>query len=197
MNREKRHSLFTAPNLISLLRILLIPLFLLMMLRENITAAFAVFMFAASTDFLDGLAARIWNQKTKLGAFLDPAADKTLMTTSFIILSYPSLNDPNVIPLWLSITVIGRDVLIVSAAALLFKTIRQKTFTPTILGKISTVCQMGVLLLVLFFNVLEKASGCMAWFYRLTLVLTVLSALHYASVGIKMISNYIKSANQQ
>jgi len=187
MKREKKNTVLNPPNLLSILRILLIPVFLFLMVKRKVPEAFAVFLLAGFTDVLDGFTARVWNMKTKIGAFLDPAADKLLMTASFIILTIPSLNSPNVIPLWLTITVIGRDLLIVSAAFILYLIRGQKSFLPTLLGKSCTVLQVMVILIVLFLNTRQVAFPLLIWLYLLTLLLTVLSAVDYSFVGIRML----------
>ena len=188
MRKEEKNSLFNLPNILSFLRILLIPIFLVLMFHRKIPEAFAVFLLAGITDVLDGLAARIWHQKTRIGALLDPAADKLLMTASFIVLTVPALNSPNFIPLWLTTVVIGRDLLIVSSAFVIYKLRGQKTFNPSILGKASTVCQFTVIFLVLLFNSIRILSPYLNLLYLLTLSLTLLSAVHYSYVGFRMIS---------
>jgi len=175
MRKEKRNNLLNLPNCLSLLRIFLIPVFLVLMVNRKITEAFIVFLLAGFTDILDGFTARLLHLKTKIGAFLDPMADKLLMTASFIILTIPSLNSPNVIPFWLTISVIGRDLLIVSAAFVLYKLRGQKTFLPSILGKTCTVLQVMVPILVLFLNFRQIESHLLIWLYSLTLLFTFLS----------------------
>lgn len=185
--REGEKSVWLAlPNIISLVRILLIPVFVLMMIWRKTSEAFAVLLLAGFTDVLDGFTARALGLRTKLGALLDPAADKLLITASFILLTFPRLNSPNVIPLWLTMIVIGRDLLIVSGAFLLFKLRGQKTFPPSIPGKASTVCQIIVVLLVLLFNLAKVSSHFLVWFYFLTLALVILSTLHYSRFGLRI-----------
>lgn len=196
MQQKKQAGWLTAPNLLSLVRILLIPVFLGVMLLQKAASAFAVFLLAASTDFFDGIAARLFRQKTRLGAYLDPAADKLLMTAAFVVLSLPSLNTANVIPLWLTAVVIGRDILIVSSALILFLSIGQQTFTPTLTGKVCTAFQMGVLLLVLFFNALKTSPPYLRGLFILTLLLTIVSAFHYGAIGLQMISAARTSARR-
>ena len=179
-------NLFTIPNFISIARILLIPLFLVMLIQDNKLGALVVFFIAASTDFLDGLAARLLNQKTKLGALLDPAGDKLLMLSGIIALSLPSLSSPNVIPIWLTIAVIGRDLYIVWGAFMLYKRIGRQTFPPIITGKISTVCQMSMLVLVLLLNTQNSSPPFLLWFYLLTLVFTLFSGIQYTYIGNQM-----------
>jgi cardiolipin synthase len=189
MSKKKTSDILKLPNLLSLLRIFLIPVFLALMVNQKITEAFIVFLLAGLTDVLDGFTARLLHLKTKIGAFLDPAADKLLMTASFIILTLPSLNSPNVIPVWLTVSVIGRDLLIASAALVLFKLKGQKKFLPSLLGKTCTVLQVLVPLLVLLLNVRQITSSLLVWLYYLTLVFTLLSAVHYAFIGYRMFSH--------
>lgn len=188
MRTGKKSDLLKLPNIISLLRILLIPVFLVLMVNRKTAEAFYVFLFAGLTDILDGFTARVMHLKTKIGVILDPTADKLLMTASFIILTLPLLNSPNVIPSWLTISVVGRDVLIASAALVLYILKGQKTFLPSLLGKTCTVLQVMVPLLVLFLNYRKISSPLLLWLYYLTLLFTFLSAVHYASIGYKMFS---------
>jgi cardiolipin synthase len=179
MKEKTEERFLTIPNFISLLRIFLIPLFLYMMLQNNILEALVVFLIASTTDLLDGMTARIWNQKTKIGGLLDPAADKLLMTAAIIILSLPSVSQPNTIPLWLMIAIIGRDIAIVFAAFLMHKLRGHTKFPPTLLGKASTVCQLGVILCVLLLNVLDRTPGFLGYLYILTFALTIISGIGY------------------
>lgn len=188
MKAKKKNDWLKLPNILSLLRILLIPVFLILMIDRKTTVAFYVFLIAGLTDILDGTAARLLHQKTKIGAILDPAADKLLMTASFIILSIPALNSPNVIPYWLTISVIGRDILIASAALALYMLKGQKTFLPSLLGKTCTVLQVMVPLLVLLLNTRQISSPLLLWLYYITLLFTFFSAVHYAFIGYRMLS---------
>lgn len=171
--------LWTAANVLSLLRILLIPALIAALVRRNSVVAFIIFVAAGATDFLDGLAARTWGQRTKLGVTLDPAADKLLMTACFVALSLRSVGGPNVIPLWLTGFVIGRDAAIALGALVVVKTVGPKPFLPSLWGKISTVLQMGCICLVLFFNMLGTSPPQLLWVYVITLAATLVSAIHY------------------
>jgi len=179
MRKERKNIILNLPNILSLTRILLVPVFAGLMILRKTPEAFAVFLLAGFTDILDGFSARVLHLKTKLGALLDPAADKLLMTASFILLTIPGLSSPNVIPIWLTTVVIGRDLLIASGALILFKVRGQKTFPPSIPGKASTVCQMAVISLVLFFNLIKFRPPHLCWLYFLTLAITVLSLAPY------------------
>ena len=185
MKEKTEERFWTIPNFFSMLRICLIPLFLYMMLQNHILEALVVFLIASTTDVLDGMTARIWDQKTKIGGLLDPAADKLLMTAAIIILSLPSVSQPNTIPLWLTIAIIGRDIAIVFAAFLMYRLRRHTEFPPSLLGKVSTVLQMGVILCVLLLNVLERAPVFLAWLYIVTFALTIISGIGYGRRGFK------------
>ena len=188
---DKKHSeIWVAPNILSMLRILCVPVFLLFLLKQRSGAALAVFIVASCTDFLDGFIARTWNLQTRLGKFLDPAADKMLMAVSYIFLSAPSLGYANTLPLWLTALVFGRDVYIVGCAFLLYKKIQKKVIHVLLLGKITTVFQMGVIFLVLLFNTLGQSPGFLRWMYLITAALTALSGIGYARQGTKMLEEY-------
>lgn len=175
--------ILTVPNLITFLRIGLIPLFLCYMIQHDQRKALIVFFIAASTDLLDGIAARILKQKSKIGALLDPAGDKLLMMVAIIALSIPPISSPNVIPLWLTVFVIGRDLYIVAGSLVMYRRTRHTTFTPTFVGKMSTVCQMSVLILVLFFNASHSPQTNLIWLYFMTLGLTIVSGIQYTIIG--------------
>lgn len=185
MKKQKEERLWTVPNFFSMLRIFLIPLFLYMLLQNKALHAMIVFLFASSTDVLDGMTARIWDQKTKIGGLLDPAADKLLMTTAVIILSIPSVSQPNTIPLWLTVAIIGRDIAIVSVSFVMYKLRGHTKFPPSLTGKTSTVCQMGVILCVLLLNVLDRTPVFLSWLYILTFSLTFISGFGYGLRGIR------------
>lgn len=168
-----------------MLRILLIPLFIVLMLQHKTELAFFVFLLAVSTDLLDGIAARVWQQKTKLGTFLDPAADKLLMASTFIVLSLPTVSTPNTIPAWLVFVVIFRDLYIVSGALTYIRLTKATEAKPSLIGKICTVVEMSLLTLVLLFNSLGKAPSSLTQGYLLTMVIALLSAAHYTFIGLR------------
>ncbi len=188
MNDEMRERFWTIANFFSILRVILIPLFLYLLTRQKVYEALVVFLVASATDLLDGMAARLWHQRTKIGGLLDPAADKLLMTSSIIVLSIDSVSQPNTIPLWLTVTIISRDIAISISAYVLYKLRGQKTFSPSVWGKASTVCQMGLVLLVLLLNALQASPPFMIWLYGLTLFLTVISGIHYGLWGCRLLS---------
>ncbi len=189
MNDEKRERFWTIANFFSILRVLLIPLFLYLFIRQKVFEALVVFLAASATDLLDGMAARLWHQRTRIGGLLDPAADKLLMTASVIVLSIKSVSHPNAIPLWLTAIIISRDLSITISAYVLYKQRGQKIFPPSVWGKASTVCQMGIVLLVLLLNALQASSPFMTWLYGLTLFFTVISGIHYGIWGYRLFSH--------
>ena len=185
-------------NRLTIFRILLIVPFVSCMLKINEPGtgepmryiAFTIFLIMAASDGLDGYLARAYRQITTLGSFLDPVADKLLMAASYITLSIPSLGYANTLPLWLTAAVFGRDVYIVTCAFILFRKIRKKVIHVLLLGKITTVFQMGVIFLVLLFNTLGRAPAFLPWLYIITAVLTVLSGFGYTREGAKMLVTY-------
>lgn len=180
---ELKSTFGTIPNYLTLLRIILVPVFVMFLLKHKQTEAFLVFLAAGLTDVLDGLAARIWHQHSVAGLWLDPLADKLLIFSSFFLLSLPDFAHPNTMPWRVFWVVLGRDLLIVIGAAVLFFLKIKQSFPPTLLGKTSTVCQVLTVLAVLFFNFLPKEVNLLSWLYDLTVLATVLSGLQYIWVG--------------
>jgi len=187
MKKELLRNIFTAPNVLSLSRILLVPVFLVLILKNRTFFALIVFFIASATDFLDGYIARRSSQVSKLGQILDPTGDKLLMATGFIVLTLTSLGYQNTLPVWLTAVVIGRDVVIVIGTSIIFRMTRVRQIHVTFLGKLSTTCQMGVLLLVLLFNWIEITPWYLVVFYYLTLGLTILSGIQYGVIGVDML----------
>jgi cardiolipin synthase len=135
-------------NWLTIVRILLIPVFVTLLVYNRVLVAFAVFVLAGVTDTLDGYIARSRGTKTRLGAFLDPLADKLLLTAAFVTLTYKF---PRVLPFWLTAVVLSRDLVLILGAALIMLTGGQVHPAPTMLGKTSTAVQMltaGLALLV-------------------------------------------------
>ena len=140
---------FTIPNLLTLLRMGMVPWFIIALVDGHPGQALLVFSAAGITDALDGFIARFWKQQSALGAYLDPVADKLLLTSAYVVLSIPSLNQGTPIPLWVTILVIARDVLLVIMALVLYLAVGIRKFPPTILSKINTAFQVAAVLLVM------------------------------------------------
>jgi cardiolipin synthase len=187
-----KSKIWTIPNILSIFRILLVPVFIWSVLNKKAFEALLIFFIAALSDILDGFAARVWHQRSKLGTILDPAADKLLMAASYVILTMPEVAEPNVIPLWLTLVVFSRDILIVTGASIAYLAWGQKIFIPSFLGKISTSCQVGTVLLVLVLNYLRAAGGFMIWVFGLTLAATLASGTHYFAYGLAALRQHRK-----
>lgn len=187
---ELKSAVFTIPNILSMFRIVLVPIFLWSLLNDRPWEAVLIFFIAGLTDLLDGFTARVWHQRSKLGTILDPAGDKLLMATSFVVLTLPSVAGPNHIPLWLTIIVFARDLLIVAGAFIAFLSWHQGSFMPSFLGKITTACQVGTVFLVLWLNYRQAAPGFMSWIYILTLLVTLASGIHYFVYGLSVLRQH-------
>jgi len=178
-----RSEILALPNLLSLGRVLLTPVFVAMMIQRKPWAAFFVFLAAGATDALDGFAARSLHLKTDLGLWLDPLGDKVLLTAAFVVLTLPSLGQPNALPLWLTAICIGRDAAIALGALVVVALRGMQTFKPTLVGKASTICQVFVLYFVLYSNAVGRSPEALAWLYVLTASLAAASWAQYAFRG--------------
>jgi cardiolipin synthase len=138
-----------------------------------------VFFAAGVTDMLDGLIARTTGQKTDLGAWLDPMADKLLLVTMFIVLTLPDIGSVNRLPLWFTILVISRDVAIVATVAVINLAIGPRTFPPSIFGKIATATYIVTGVVTLYYNYLGRATPLVPVLIYASLAITVISAGHY------------------
>jgi len=173
------------PNLLSLLRMGLVPLFVIALTRGDMGEALVIFLVAGVTDALDGFIARFWAQQTLLGTYLDPAADKLLMTAAYVALAIEGLTPVFTIPLWVTVLVIARDVLIVVIAAAFYAAYEVKTFPPTMISKLTTAVQVIAIGLVLLANLLPEqglAADAAEWSVYLVAFLTVASGVHYVYV---------------
>lgn len=171
--------IFTLANQLTLLRLLLIPVFVLLVVYGYAGWALLVFIVAGLTDALDGLIARRSNQRTTLGAWLDPAADKLLLLAAFVVLTLPNIGLVNRLPIWLTVTAISRDVGIVLTVAIVNLAIGPRTFKPSTLGKFATAFFIVTCVVVLYFNYLGYASAIVEVFIWSALAITVISALDY------------------
>lgn len=170
---------FTIPNLLSLLRMGLIPFFIIAVTDGDIRKALILFVVAGVTDALDGAIARFFNQKSLLGTYLDPVADKMLLMSAYIALAIPTLNHGALIPLWVTVLVIMRDVLLVTVALLLYLAVGVRTFPPTLLSKMNTLVQVVTAFLVLASAVWRDVDRVVDPLFYLVAILTVASGLDY------------------
>jgi cardiolipin synthase len=169
----------TPANQVTLLRMLLIPAFVILVIYGYLGWALIVFVTAGITDALDGLIARRSGQYSTLGAWLDPMADKLLLVTAFVVLTLPGLNLANRLPLWLTICIISRDVVIVATVAIVNLAIGRRTFRPSIYGKIATATYIVTAVLALLFNYLGYHSTLVDLAIWTSLAITLVSAFHY------------------
>ena len=169
----------TAANQLTLLRMVLIPPFAILLVYGFRGWALIVFLTAGITDLFDGLIARRTGQKTTLGAWLDPMADKLLLVTTFIVLTLPQIELTNHVPLWLTILVISRDVVIVSVVAIVNLAIGPRTFKPSLLGKFATATFILTNVVIMYFNWRGETSPLVSAAIWLALTLTLVSAADY------------------
>ena len=169
----------TAANQLTITRMLLIPAFVILLLYGYRGWALVTFFAAALTDMLDGLIARWTGQKTTLGAWLDPMADKLLLVTTFVVLTLPTLGLANPLPIWLTVLIISRDVVIVLTVAIVNLAIGPHTFKPSIYGKVATATYIVTAACAMFFNYLGYHSVVVDIGVYASLVITLVSALHY------------------
>ncbi len=169
----------TAANQLTILRMLLIPAFVILLLYGYQGWALVAFLAAGLTDLFDGLIARLTRQKTTLGAWLDPMADKLLLVTMFVMLTLPDIGSANRLPLWFTVLVISRDVTIVLTVAVINLAIGPRTFRPSIFGKIATATYVLTGAIALYFNYLGRSSNLVTVFVYASLVITLVSAFHY------------------
>lgn len=199
MESRAEEKFWNVPNLITLTRIALVPVFVLMLFQKQAFGALLIIFLAGLSDILDGFAARRWHQRTKVGTLLDPLADKILLSTAFILLAVRSLGFAYVIPLWLMAAVIARDFIILAGGVVIFLIRRRREFPPTVFGKASTVLQVATVFWVIFSNYVRVSAlaqtsflaaitspSVLGAFYIATLVLTVVSGAHYIYKGVRM-----------
>jgi cardiolipin synthase len=168
------------PNILTFARLLLVPCFLVASMRQLYTVAFVLFVTAAVTDILDGLIARRLNVRSRLGALLDPAADKTLMVCGYLYYTFARELPVLGIPRWLMFAVFIRDVLIVFTAYLMYTRVNIKRFPPSTAGKASTVLQAITLATIVAVNAFVPGlAGFAQVLFRITLFITLYSGWGY------------------
>ena len=178
----------TVANQLTLLRMLLIPALVILVVYGLNGWALIVFAVAGITDVLDGLLARWWGQPTTLGALLDPMADKLLLISMFVVLTMPSLDLPNQLPIWLTVLVISRDIIIVVTVAIANLSVGRLVFPPTALGKVATVVYTLTAAVTLWFNWLGRPSVFVDAAVYAALGATLVSGLHYIVHATRVLS---------
>jgi cardiolipin synthase len=172
-------SVFTVANQLTLLRVVLIPAFVILVIYGHLGWALIVFATACLTDALDGLTARWSDQKSTLGAWLDPMADKLLALSTFVVLTVPWLGLANPLPIWLTVLIISRDVVIVATVAIVNLAIGPRTFRPSFFGKAATATYMMTAVVAMFYNYRGYHSVVVDAFVYASLAITLISSMHY------------------
>ncbi len=172
----KLSQLLTAPNQLTLLRMMFLPFIVLRLLDGHYSWALILFILAGFSDGLDGLLARTLKQQTVLGQYLDPIADKLLLSTIFLVLSIL-----HKIPWKFTVVVFSRDISILAASAVLYAIAGLRDFRPSIFGKANTFAQIAAVFFVLLLEVDHSRWVAIArlTFLRATFLFTIVSALHY------------------
>ena len=186
---NRRSSVLTLATRLTLLRIVFVPVFITLLAYEQTGYALAIFIAAGFTDVLDGIIARRFGQKTSIGAVLDPLADKLLMTTSIVLLSFPQMGFTNVIPRWLMIVMIFRDVFLLLVSLVVVLMVGWRVFKPTPYGKIATVLHFVTILSVLYSNWQNVAIPQLQILFYMTGLMTAYSGLHYLVTGRKYLGD--------
>jgi cardiolipin synthase len=180
VSSHRLNPLRSAPNLLTLLRICLAPFLVAAILEGHYVLSFVLFIAAGLTDGLDGTLARLLKQRSTFGAYLDPVADKLLLSTLFLVLLYKGL-----MPVTVTVLVFGRDVGILLVSALLYAAAGRREFHPSLWGKANTLAQIVAVAAVL----LRQVTPNWYWIATFrtvaldaTIALTIISGLHYAWV---------------
>ena len=176
LNR-RLNPLRSTPNLLTLLRICIAPFLVAAILEGHYLLSFILFASAGLTDALDGLLARALKQRSMLGHYLDPVADKLLLSTLFLVLLYKGL-----MPVTVTVLVFGRDMGILLVSAILYAAVGRREFQPSIFGKANTLAQIGAVAAVLLHQLTAAYWVAVTRTVTLdaTIALTVVSGLHYA-----------------
>jgi len=172
----KLSQLLTAPNQLTLLRMMFVPFIVIKLVEGHYLLALILFVLAGFSDGLDGLLARTLKQQTVLGQYLDPIADKLLLSTMFMVLSIL-----HKIPWKFTVLVFSRDITILLASAVLYAIAGLRDFRPSIFGKANTFAQVAAIFFVLLFEINRSrwvAIGRLS-FLRATFAFTIISAMHY------------------
>jgi cardiolipin synthase (CMP-forming) len=170
---------FTIPNLLSLLRMALVPPLIIALLNGQMTRALLIVVAAGISDILDGFIARFWHQQSLLGTYLDPLADKLLVTAAYVTLAIPGMHRAFQIPAWVTVLVIARDLLLVVVALVLYLAAGVRSFPPSVLSKITTLFQVGAILVVLLTGIWPELDTTALVLMYLVAALTLASGLDY------------------
>jgi len=173
---QSKNRFWTAPNQITLLRLVFIPFVIISVFDGDWEWALGLLLAAAASDALDGLLARKLHQQTLLGQYLDPIADKLLLSSLFLVLSFVKK-----IPWKYTVLVFSRDLCIVATAVVLYATVGFRDFRPSIFGKLNTACQIAAVFCVVLSQVLETRwlAVLVKFLLYATFTFTTVSGVHY------------------
>jgi cardiolipin synthase len=171
----------TIPNLVTATRIVLAPVFIIFLINDDLTSALYVFLLCMASDCADGMIARLLNQKSKLGTYLDPLADKLLLVSAFVVLAARGN-----LPSWLTVMVIARDIMILLGVVVLFLNGFNLSIKPSIISKINTCLQFTTVVVVLSGGYLPLPNAVYSYLYYVTAAFTVGSGLDYMRYGFQM-----------
>jgi len=186
---EEKLRPITVPNFITMVRMAIVPFFILAVNEHDFQLALGIFVLAGLTDALDGWLARKLGAGSVIGAYLDPIADKLLLTAAYISLTIPQ-GQAVVIPLWLAILTLFRDFLIMLVALVLYVVEDIQRFPPSILGKLTTFVHVGTVCLVLLANLTPTPPLLLDAFFYASFALVIASGFNY----IYRVSHSIESA---
>ena len=193
--------ILTIPNLLTFLRMALIPVFAIMLVYHREGWALAVFTIAGVSDGVDGFIARRLKQESELGTIIDPVADKLLMTTAFVMMTLPSVMGTArflPVPFWVTATVIGRDVMIVTVAGAINVMTGFRGFKPSWLGKASTFVQVVGVIMILIAAVYPELRGFyLPTVYTTVAAFAVFSGIHYIFYVAKLMRDEEKTEPKQ
>jgi cardiolipin synthase len=170
----------TIPNLITAFRIILAPVFVIYLINDRLNSALVIFLICMISDGIDGMVARLFNQKSRLGAYLDPLADKTLLVAAFVLLGMRGY-----LPSWLTVTAIARDVMILLGVLVFHLNRLEIRIRPSAVSKINTCFQFITLSMVLLKGFVLLPSSIYEALYYITAALTIISGLHYMQYGLR------------
>lgn len=175
----------TLPNLLTVFRMVLIPIFVSLLFYQRFLLALVVFIAAGITDGLDGLLARRFHQQSQLGTILDPIADKLMLVTAFVVLSMRSVFPQPLpkhlpVPFWVTVAAISRDVFIIVGAAAINMMTGFRGFRPSLLGKINTTVQIIAIAAIIFAASVPRGTGYyLPTIYTTVFTFAILSGAHY------------------
>ena len=171
----------TIPNTITILRILLTPVFIVCLINDRLLVGLVILIVCGASDGLDGFAARVLDQKSRLGSFLDPLADKLILVSAFITLGIRGF-----LPSWLAVAAISRDILILIGVTILYINDIQLNIKPAISSKITTCLQFAAVIAVLAREYLTNFADYYFYLYHATAIFTIISFFQYLHQWLKM-----------